>query len=533
MTARARLAALLAILALSLAVRLHNISRPMADSLLAKQAYVANRARSIAVPPLNPLRSSLDFLDAGGRRMEFTDEIPAYHTLLAIGFRLAGEHDWVGHAISLVGTLAALMALFALVRREWDDQAAVIATALCSAAPIFVFYGRAVLPEPWMFAMMLIAAAGYRRYLDGEGARWLAVASLGALGAGLFKYFGLMIFVPLAEMAWRKQGSWRAVFSRSYLTMSLSATVPMAAWMGLVFFRTANPIQSGWVDGQVLPYFVFQSPSILLTKGLYANFFGRFLVKDSGPITAALIVVGLVATWRARRHPAPGSGMVRGWTVMAVGYYVLLAPKFRDHDYYELMMLPAAALWATRGLRALASWAEARARALPAGRAIAATLALAAIAQSPWVMGGLFRQDEGKLVLANRLRDLCPPGGRVVAIGPGIEFPTVIHYSGREGWPIHGPMLPDDWRAILERSRASGADLVAVYFEAKATAAQRASYAPLIASRPVLERRTGLRGRSGDGSEFVILDLGEMNRQDAKSAKVEKREDERGQEIRR
>ena len=521
MPPRQRLAALLAVLALSAALRLPNLSRPMADSLLAKQAYVANRARSIAEVPFNPLRSSLDFLDADNRRMAFTDEVPTYHTLLAIGYRVAGEREWVGHALSLLGSLIALSAFFALARREWSDRPALAATLILSAAPIFVFYGRAVLPEPWMLAMMLISAASYRRYLDGCGRRWLAAASLAALGAGFFKYFGLIVFLPLAEMAWRKGGTWRAVLAPSFLGMLAVATVPMAAWMGLVFFAGANPIESGWVDGQVFPYFVFQDPSILLERGFYANFFGRFFVRDAGPVAAFLIVVGIAAAWRRRGVAAPEAGMVRGWTAMALIYYVLLAPKLRDHDYYELMMLPAAALWATRGLRAVADRLERR--AIAPRMVFAASLGVLVAIQSPWVMGNLFRQDDGKIAFANRLRALCPPGGRVVTIGPGIEFPTVIHYSHREGWPISSRTLPEDWRARFADYREAGAALAGVYFEAKATDAQRASYAPLLREFPVVERRVGLRTRSGGRGEYVILGLqsGKLNRQVAKGSKKE------------
>ncbi len=507
MNPRTRRLALLAILAGSVLVRLPHFDQPMADSLLAKQAYVANRARSIARPPMNPLRSSLDFLDADGARMAFTDEVPVYHTMLAVGYRLAGERDWVGHALSLAGSLLAIAAFFALVRREWDDRAAVLATILLSAAPIFIFYGRAVLPEPWMLAMMLIAAASYRTYLDEGTKRSLVAASMAAMGAGLFKYFGLIVFIPLAEMAWRKAGSWRGVLSRPFLAMLAMALMPMAAWMGLVFFRTANPVQSGWVDGKVMPYFVFQYPSIVLTRGFYANFLGRFLVRDCGPMMAALVVAGAIGAVLRRRSAASESGVVRGWTLMGVIYYVVLAPKFRDHDYYELMMLPAAALWASRGLLAVASRLDVR-FAIPARRVVAAALLVAVVAHSPWVFGEFFRQDEAKLVLARRLDALCPPGARVVAIGPGIEFPTVIHYSHREGWPVHSPDLPDDWRTRLDGFRDSGAALVAVYFDPKATAAQRASYAPLLGALPVVERRSGLPTRSPGTSDFVILDLG-------------------------
>ena len=519
MTSRRLVLTLLAIVAISIVVRLPHWNRPMADSLQAKQVYVANRARNIAQPPFNAFRSSFDFLDADGHRLEFTEEFPAYTTILAVGYRVFGEAAWVGHALSLIGSIAAILAFFALVRQEWDDLSALIATLLLSIAPIFVFYGRAVMPDPWMLALMLASAASYRRYLDYRDTRWLVVASLAAMGAGLFKYFGLIVFLPLAEMAWRNKNSWRGVWSRSFLGMFAAATLPMGLWMILVFFRTANPVKSGWLDGQVMPYLVFQAPGVILSKAFTTNLLGRFLIRDCGPIAAVLI--GLDVVSRIRR-PSEKSGLVLGWTVMAAAYYVLLAPKLRDHDYYELVMLPAAALWATRGL--MCHWSYST-NALPirgktgrvrpvaleygrsASRLIAMTLLIATIVQSPWIMGTLFRQDEGKVILAERLRALSLPGSKVVAIGPGIEFPTVIHYSHREGWPIHSPRLPANWRERLSLYQDSGASLVAVYFEPKATQAERDSYAPLLQALPVIERRAGLKTRLSGTSEYFILDL--------------------------
>src|SRR5438874_1244946 len=75
--------------------------------------------------------------------------------------------------------------------------------------PLFIFYGRAVLPDPAMLPGMLGAACCYRRYLDGGRRRWWALALLaGGLGA-LFKYYGLMVLIPLADMERRRAG-WRA-----------------------------------------------------------------------------------------------------------------------------------------------------------------------------------------------------------------------------------------------------------------------------------------------------------------------------------
>jgi hypothetical protein len=186
---------------------------------------------------------------------------------------------------------------------------------------------------------------------------------------------------------------------------------------------------------------------------------------------------------------------------MGLAFYVLLAPKLRDHDYYELMMLPAAATWAALGWRAIAAGSTRRARLG------VAMLAAAVVVQSPWVMGALFRLDRGKTIVAERLRDLCPPDGRVLAIGPGIELPVVVHYSRREGWAVHSKTLPPDWPARIERYRSRGARFAALYFDPKATAAQRDSYRPVLASWPVVEHRAGPWARSGGRCEYFILDL--------------------------
>ncbi len=55
-TAPARHAAVLvAILLLATLTRLYDIDAPLLDQMCTKQVYVANRARSIAGPPFDPL----------------------------------------------------------------------------------------------------------------------------------------------------------------------------------------------------------------------------------------------------------------------------------------------------------------------------------------------------------------------------------------------------------------------------------------------------------------------------------------------
>ncbi len=495
---------LAAILALATVTRLHRLEGPMADNLQAKQVYIANKARSIARPPFNPLRNTLDFLDDRGERIVLTEEIPLYTGLLAAGYRLFGERDAVGHGLSLLGSLVAIVAFFDLARREQGERMARVATLLLASSPLFIFYGRAVLPDPWMLAGMLGCAAAYRRYLDGMGARWLIVAAGVGLLAGAFKYFGLMVLIPLADMARRRLGV-RGVLRPSFLTVAVAMVAPIAAWMVLVFLQGPNPVGSGWTGtkGDVRPYLIVQAPGVLLDRHLWGPFFSRFLMRDCGPLAAALIAVGLWVSASRRAKLGP----LGAWTAMGLAFYVLLGPKLIDHDYYELMMLPAAMLWAARG------WEAIRRRSLavdvPWRRALVGPglLAIAVVAQSPWVMGGMFDLEGEKVALGGSLGRICPKDGRVVVMGPGIALATVVHYSGREGWAVRGPVLPDDWRERIAGYRGQGAEYVALYFDPKAKVDQRASYRPLIEALTVVDRRSGpLTGR-GTRAESLVLRL--------------------------
>ena len=168
-----------------------------------------------------------------------------------------------------------------------------------------------------------------------------------------------------------------------------------------------------------------------------------------------------------------------------------------DHDYYALPILPVLAAWGALG------WRLAVRRASWLGVAV---LGLAALVHSPWVMISKYDQEVGHMVLAERLKALCTPGGRIVVLGQRIGWPQV-HYSGHQGWVEQYATLPAGWQESFRKYREFGAEYAAVYFDPTATPAQRASFAPLLGTLPVVERRSGPWFRGGRPAEYYILSL--------------------------
>jgi hypothetical protein len=486
------------ILLLALVVRVYHIDRPLVEHWHVKQVFVANKARNIAGPPFNPLCNTFDFLDESGQRLRLTEEIPTYMTIVGAAYRLFGEHEWLGRLWSILATLVGLAAFRGLVEREFSRRIALVATLILAMAPESIFIGRAVQPDASMLACMLLSAYCFRRYLDEARRGWWTAAVLSGLAAAAFKYYGLMVLLPLADMAWRQRG-WRGWFRWDFVLLGLGMTLPIFLWMAGVFERTPNP----WRRGESGHYFIWEEPKLLTQTVLWERLVGRFLYKDFGPVAAFLLLGGVWAVLRRGQRARPALG----WTLMALGFYFLLGAKLERHDYYELMMLPAAALWAALGWEAF--WTGKLWPSWPARRRAwvgLATLVVLIVVHSPLVSNGRLRPETAHLILAERVQHFCSPTGRIVILGPDYEYP-IVHYGHREGLVLCRETLDADWYARLADYQAWGAECVVVYFNPLTTDKQREAYMTLTERLPILEHRSGKWSRRGRVGEYYILAL--------------------------
>jgi hypothetical protein len=483
--------AVVGIILCSALLRLYRIDAPLIDGFWDKQIAMANLSRNMAGPPFHLLNASYDFcLSPDGQRMAHTEEIPLYHGLVALGYRIFGEQDWFGRAVSAAGSLLAIAAFMGLMRREFDYGFAVVAGVIFAVCPLLLFYGRAVIPDTCMLGCMLAAAYGFRRALDENSLAWLIACGFAGLIAIAFKYYGLVVLMPMAEMAWRGRGA------KGLLKLCLPAAmmiVPLAAWMLLIFLRMYNP-------AQFTVYFIFQQPSILLESRFWTRLADRFLWKSCGPLTAILMGVGLYAALSGWRR----AGAVVSWTVMGLAFYFLLGPKSWGHEYYELMMLPGAAGWAALGwcflFRRSAEENHLGRLQMPLG---ACLLILTAIVHSPVISDGRFKQDMGFMIAAQSAEKHCSAAGRIVA-GPFTPQP-IVHYARREGWTWQE--YPSDMQNLLDGCKKHGAECVVLYFDRKTPPEERRRYNDLIKTLPILEHRAGPWGLGETPCEIYVLQL--------------------------
>ena len=193
--------------------------------------------------------------------------------------------------------LAAIAAFHDLMQRQYGPAFSLTATAWFVASPLSTFYGRAVIPDTWMLAGMLTSATCYQRHLETGRHRWLLGASAAGLLGALFKYYGLIVLIPLAGMTLRR-GGWRL----PGLAIPRPGGDDDPAGRGVDgpgLLPHAEPGLIGLGTGTGLPLSPVASARRLAGPArLYRAFFVRFLFYDCGPAMAIPLLVAVAAVVR-------------------------------------------------------------------------------------------------------------------------------------------------------------------------------------------------------------------------------------------
>jgi hypothetical protein len=192
-----------------------------------------------------------------------------------------------------------------------------------------------------------------------------------------------------------------------------------------------------------------------------------------------------------------------GWTITGIAFYFLLGPKLCHHVYYEMMMLPAAAIWGAVAWRAIGRWMQ-----LSWLRGHWGTFCLFAAGLLPMIVKETPAMEVGCLKAAREADQLCSPAGRIVVAGIGAECVEILHYTHRQGWVIANPPLTDEGCSRLARYHAMGAEYLVLYFNSDIPLWKRHWYLSFADSLPVVDHQAGKWSALGNRwSEFYILDL--------------------------
>lgn len=453
------------IVAAGVAARLLAIDAPPFDYHAIRQYDTAAIARNFAEEEMNPLHPRIDWRGDSTGYVE--SEFPAYTFLVALLYRAFGAHEWLGRLLNVL-----LFALSATLLHRWavrllGDRPALLAIFFYTAMPLAVFFNRTVQTDTLLCFASLVSVYAFEGWTKSGRPRHLAASAAGTALALLIKPFTAYLALPLGYLAYRRFGP-RLLRQPALWLYGAAATVPALLW-----YRHAYRL---WEEhGNTL----FRGYARLSIPGLFDPFWPeyagmiveRIVFLVATPAGLAFLVVGALAA------PMPGSRVLHLWVLgVALSMFVANEPHY-DHEYYQLPLAFAAALFMAHGATLLVD------RGLFSRRAVIASGALFVVLGA-WRLRPFYAipaESYQYVDYGRRVEQLVPPGEPVIVlqvgpdprrgewyqhrIAPGeyvLYYPMDLYLSRRKGWS-----LGNDARlspALLERLRRRGARALVTFY---------------------------------------------------------------------
>ena len=335
---------LVIIAALALALRLHGIANPIMDHPGWRQGDTAAIARNFAQLRFNPLFPQTTYNGPPPNYVELELQIVPF--LAAVVYKIAGVHVVIGRLLTMLFSLATVVALGFFARRIFDSALAGLIAAFCYAVfPGSVYYGRTFMPDCAMTFFLTAALFAAYALLNSDSrinAKNVALTTLLFALALLAKPVAVLALVPLAVLVLQ-----RARSDRFALVAGAVVTLVPLALLWLYDRQVAAHAEWHWASG-ITRLHVLPALTAAVTGG------GAFLAKCTqfrivlgmmrdtmlGGISFWCSVLGFAVLAATRQKNA---GVLWGWLAGGL-LYVFVVVTVERVDYYMLALLPLCAL---------------------------------------------------------------------------------------------------------------------------------------------------------------------------------------------
>jgi hypothetical protein len=487
------------VLALTAAVRLMGIARPLLGNFATKNCAYAMIARNWAEGRAGLFYPTLDVLKGGSRSLHMLEFPVSTYLTGGLWKMLGGSLDVWGRATAVAFSVGSVALMFLFVRRRHGHDAATAAALAMTLAPVSIIYGQCFMLEASLVFFTLATFYALDRWLragdgwpkSGHPARWAGMCGCHTphrrlLMAGVWlslllltKVYMLVVVLPLGVMVLRsdrrrrvagvdghraeglvgeppesRAGGGLRPTARHPAWPGFAAILTLAIWPAACWYafayRTASP--EGPLAKHVF-YSVRQSTEAQLTAyrllcrpGFYRQILDNLTGVVLTPIGFVLVLAGLLdRQWR----------QYAAWLLAMVVLVVALARKFHEMNYYYMAVLPPLCIMAGLG------WRVIQQRLRPGPKPVALLVAVALLLSFRYAIRPAFitpEEDRGVLDAARLVQRLTAEDEPVVTMhGTTIDL---LYYCRRPGWAV-APDTPQ-LEAVLEDCRRQGARYVAV-----------------------------------------------------------------------
>ncbi len=330
MTRMKQLAALIALLALGLGIRLYDLTDPPLDFHPTRQILSLQKARGMYYQNLESAPAELRAYAVNQWKMVAAIEPEFLERVVSLTYRFTGEQFWIARIYSSLFWVIAAVFLFLLASELASPAAALLSTAVYLFLPYGVFASRSFQPDPLMTALIVMFWWAVFRWAS-EPQRYKYAVIAGLLG-------GFAIYIKFVAAFFIIAGGLAAALGREPLLQTLRR--PQLYVMSALGIAPGGAyviygLLSGYLGQQFGGRFM---PALFLSPAYYFGWAGMLNLVAGG----ALVAAALFGLYFARATAA-----FRFLLGLWLGYFIFglyFNYHISTHDYYSLPLVPILAL---------------------------------------------------------------------------------------------------------------------------------------------------------------------------------------------
>ncbi|MDQ3008141.1 MAG: glycosyltransferase family 39 protein [bacterium] len=416
---------LLLLVILTLVPRLYRITNPIADWHSWRQADTASVTReyvkhgvSLREPQyhdLSNIPSGEDNLN-GYRMVEFPIINASIATVIRTFPQLSLEIT--SRLFSIAASVGSMVALFFLVKRISGLSTAVATSIAFALMPFSIYYGRVILPEPFVLLFSTFSLLSFKYWLDAKRWYWLSSSAVALALALLLKPFVVFLAPVYVVLLWQRYGI-KALLQWQLIPFAVVAIAPFWWWRNWITQYPAGIPDSAWLFNQNL---------IRLRP---AWFRWLFWERTTKLMLGYLGVVPILANFLSLRKDL---WAYAAWGLGILVFYIVIATGNVQHDYYQVLSIPIVSIFLGRGMLALYNCLHIRLRTKKA------TIITALLIVACWILAwqqvsGFFNVNHWEYVEAGAAVNRLTPADSIV-IAPAMGDTVFLYQTNRRGWPI-------------------------------------------------------------------------------------------------
>lgn len=416
---------LITILIFGFIVRSYRLNAPLADWHSWRQVDTASVTRIYVEEGINLLYPRYHdistvqtgiFNPEGYRFVEF----PIYNAIHAylVGILPQYSLEYLGRLLSIFFALISTFCLYLLGRRFWGEVGGLLSAFFYAFIPFNVYFTRVILPEPLMVCLGLISLCILLKYLDTKKDAYLYLGAFFLALAILVKPFTAFYALPILFLIFKNEGIKIVLAQKKYYLAALIALLPFGFWrLWISQFPEGIPFFWWMFDGSRIRF----KPSFW--KWIFAERIGNLILGSWG-----LIVLGFGILRKTNQTPL----FPLLFLISAFIYLTVFAQANVQHDYYQVLIIPAICLMLTQGV--LSMWHQKEWHALTARTLLLFSLFIMFIAPLPEVRG-MFQINHPEIISAGEAVDRLTPKDALI-VAPYNGDTAFLYQTRRRGWPF-------------------------------------------------------------------------------------------------